>query len=68
MTAKKKARKSRKPVNLFQIACYVTPEQRDALRALSARTRVAQQVHLREAIDDLLAKYKQTKGTPSAQR
>lgn len=56
-----KRARDRKPVNLVQIACYVTPVQRDALRGLSERTRIAQQVHLREAIDDLLAKYKNVK-------
>lgn len=56
-----KRARDRKPVNLVQIACYVTPEQRDALRELSKRTRITQQVHLREAIDDVLAKYRHVK-------
>jgi hypothetical protein len=34
-----------------------TAEQVSALRALSARTRVSVARHLREAVDDLLAKY-----------
>lgn len=50
--------RARKPVNLKQIACWVTEQQRDALRALSEKTRIPQQSHLREAIDDLLAKYR----------
>jgi predicted DNA-binding protein len=40
-----------------QIACYVKPEKHTALKALSDRTRVPMQTYMREAIDDLLAKY-----------
>jgi hypothetical protein len=36
----------------------VTHEQIDRLRELSKRTRVAQSEYLREAVDDLLAKYR----------
>jgi predicted DNA-binding protein len=43
---------------LKQVALYVTPEVHDALRVLSERTRVPQSIYLREAVDDLLAKYK----------
>lgn len=35
----------------------VAEEQVDQLRELSRRTRVAQSEYLREAVDDLLAKY-----------
>ena len=35
----------------------LTPEQAEGLRKLSDRTRVPQQVLIREAISDLLAKY-----------
>jgi Ribbon-helix-helix domain len=35
----------------------VAEEQVDSLRELSRRTRVAQSEYLREAVDDLLAKY-----------
>ena len=37
---------------------YLEPAQASALKALSQRTRVAQQVDLREALDLLLANYK----------
>ena len=36
----------------------VSEDQVEALRELSRRTRVAQSEYLREAVDDLLAKYK----------
>lgn len=55
---KAKKAKWRKPTSYVQIACFVYPRQRDALKALSERTRVPQQAHLREAIDDLLDKYR----------
>lgn len=58
MAAKKKVRaRDRKPTNLVQIACYVTPEQRDALRETSERTLIPQQALLRKAIDDMLKSY-----------
>jgi hypothetical protein len=47
----------RKPVNYTQVACFVTPEQKTALKRLSQATRIPQQAHLREAVDDLLKKY-----------
>ena len=37
----------------------LTIEQAEALKALSGRTRIPQQVLIREAIDDLLKKHKQ---------
>jgi len=37
---------------------YLEPEQASALKMLSQRTRIAQAVYLREAVDLLLAKYK----------
>ena len=40
-----------------QIACYITPAQHRQLQALSKRTRVPQQVYLREGVTLLLAKY-----------
>lgn len=58
MAAKKKVKSAqRRPVNVIQIACWVTPEQRDALRELSDRTLIPQQSLLRKAIDDLLKHY-----------
>jgi hypothetical protein len=50
----------RRITRVKQIALYVTHEQHAALRKLSARTRVPQSAFLREAVDDLLAKYKAT--------
>lgn len=44
------------------LPCYAEPEQAEALRALSVRTRVPQQVYLREGIDLVLAKYGQESG------
>jgi hypothetical protein len=58
MATKKRAKSPyRKPVNFVPIAAFVTPQQRDGLKALSAKTRIPQQALLREALDDLLAKY-----------
>jgi predicted DNA-binding protein len=37
---------------------YLDPPVYEALKQLSATTRVPQSVYLREALDDLLAKYK----------
>jgi len=42
---------------LVQVPLHITEKQRDALRELSTRNRVPQQVYLREALDDLLKKY-----------
>lgn len=41
----------------------VSEEQVEALRELSRRTRVAQSEYLREAVDDLLAKYNAVLGS-----
>ena len=43
-----------------QMAGYYSAEAVARLRALSKRTRVAQAVYLREALDDLLKKYAAT--------
>lgn len=40
------------------LSLYVDPEIADSLRTLSTKTRIPQQSLLREAVDDLLAKYK----------
>jgi len=37
---------------------YLEPEQAEALKKLSERTRVQQQVYLREGLDLVFAKYK----------
>jgi hypothetical protein len=44
----------------------VREDQVEALRELSKKTRVAQSEYLREAVDDLLAKYSQVLGAPSS--
>jgi len=40
------------------VPVYLEPEQAVALRALSAKTRVPQQVYLREGVEYMLSKYK----------
>lgn len=40
------------------VTTYITREQREALQRLSTQTRVRQSEYIREAIDDLLAKYR----------
>jgi hypothetical protein len=58
MATKKRGKSPyRKPINFVPIAAFVTPQQRDGLKALSAKTRIPQQALLREALDDLLAKH-----------
>ncbi len=47
----------------IQVIAYLTPEQKQKLDALSKATRVLKSIYMREAVDDLLAKYKkQLKG------
>jgi hypothetical protein len=46
----------------------VSEEQVEKLRELSMRTRVAQSEYLREAVDDLLAKYAAVMNAPGARR
>ena len=41
-----------------QLSFYPEPEAYEALKRLSERARVAQQVYLREGLDYILAKYK----------
>lgn len=49
---------ARRLKNVKQVAMYLTPQAHSALRALSIRTRVPASAYLREAVDDLLVKYK----------
>ena len=44
--------------NRILTSIYLDPPAYEALRKLSAKTRVPQAVYLREALSDLLAKYK----------
>lgn len=43
------------------LSLYLEPEQAEQLKALSERTRVPQQVYLREGVDLVLKKYKEKK-------
>lgn len=45
------------PRRLHQQALYLEPEKAKALDDLATRTRIPKAVLLREAVDDLLAKY-----------
>jgi hypothetical protein len=49
---------SRERLKKSQVSVYVDPEQAAALRELSRRTRVPQQVYLREGLDLVLQRYK----------
>ncbi|HEY4215109.1 MAG TPA: ribbon-helix-helix domain-containing protein [Steroidobacteraceae bacterium] len=44
-----------------QVSLYLTPELVQRLKALSEKTRVSQAAYFREAIEDLLKKYEETK-------
>jgi predicted DNA-binding protein len=47
---------------------YLDPPAHEALKRLSAETRVPIAVYLREAIDDLFSKYKVKVAKPKAKR
>jgi hypothetical protein len=49
---------SRDRLRKSQVSVYVEPEQAAALRELSKRTRIPQQVFLREGVDLVLQRYK----------
>lgn len=49
------------PRKLHQQALYLEPEKAALLEALAKQTRIPRAVLLREAVDDLLVKYKATK-------
>ena len=40
------------------VPAWITSEQKAKLKALSAASRISQQAHLREALDDLFLKYR----------
>jgi predicted transcriptional regulator len=48
---------SNRTKSYVQIACWLTPKQRDALARVAERTRLTKQVLLREAIDRLVRRY-----------
>lgn len=56
MATKRKRGDSRERLIKKQMAIYLDPEQAEALAKLSAKTRVPQQVYLREGLDIVLAK------------
>lgn len=49
--------KRRNPVNFVQVACWLSHDQRDALRRVQIKTRLTQQVLLREGVDAILERY-----------
>lgn len=49
-----------------QFGINVTPEMRETMRELSARTRIPQSALFREALEDLFAKYAQILREPKA--
>lgn len=49
------------PRKLHQQPIYLEPERAELLDELSAETRIPKAVLLREAVDDLLVKYKKLK-------
>ena len=54
--------------NRVLASIYLDPPVADALKGLSTSTRVPQAAYLREAVDDLLAKYKVKVSKPRAPR
>jgi predicted DNA-binding protein len=50
------------PRKLHTQSLYLEPERAELLDRLAAETRIPKAVLLREAVDDLLAKYKLLKG------
>src|ERR1700690_1112690 len=57
MASKPKA-SSKLRLQKIAVQAYLEPEQAKELKALSARTRVPQQVYIREGLDEVLAKYR----------
>jgi hypothetical protein len=51
--------KPKRSINLLSINC--TPQQRDALRKVSARTLIPQQVLLRRALDKVISEHRRKK-------
>jgi hypothetical protein len=59
-TVARKKTGAQKRLRLIKISvqAYLEPEQAAELRTLSERTRVPQQVYIREGVDAVLAKYR----------
>lgn len=53
--------KRRNPTNFVQVACWLTHEQRSALRDLQRRTRLTQQTLLREGVDLMVSHYREVR-------
>ena len=58
MASKKTKSSSKNRLLKTQVIAYLEPSQAQALKRLSAETRVPQQVYMREGVDLVLAKYK----------
>lgn len=58
MVRKKSATSSKLRLLKKQVIAYLEPEQAEELKELSDRTRVPQQVYMREGVDMVLAKYR----------
>jgi hypothetical protein len=58
--ARKKKTGAQRRLRLIKVSvqAYLEPKQAEELRALSSRTRVPQQVYIREGIDAVLARYR----------
>lgn len=61
MARKKSAASSKLRLLKKQVIAYLEPEQAKELKDLSDRTRVPQQVYMREAVGMVLAKYRKSK-------
>ena len=48
---------SNRTINYIQVACWLTPDQRDRLARVQQRTRLTKQVLLREAVERLVKRY-----------
>jgi len=59
--AGKRRQNSSDRLKKIQIAAYLEPEQAEALKALSARTRVPMQVYLRDGLELILQQHGMTK-------
>ena len=58
MVKKKTASQEKLRLTKIPVQAYLDPEQSEALKVLSAQTRVPQQAYIREGVEYVLAKYK----------
>lgn len=61
MTSKKSRPTNAKRLVKTQVIAYLEPEQATELKGLSDRTRIPQQVYMREGVDMVLSKYRKAK-------